>query len=54
MTELEVFRKSQKAVAEKQDTRLTLMPFLMKSVAAALIEMPAFNAALDSEGEALI
>ena len=54
ITELEAFRKSQKELALKQDIRLTLMPFLMKSVAAALKEMPAFNAALDSEGEALI
>ncbi|MEJ2621434.1 MAG: dihydrolipoyllysine-residue acetyltransferase [Candidatus Thiodiazotropha sp.] len=54
ITELEAFRKAQKSAAEKQDLRLTLMPFLMKSVAAALLEMPAFNASLDSEGEALI
>jgi pyruvate dehydrogenase E2 component (dihydrolipoamide acetyltransferase) len=54
ITELEAFRKAQKGAAEKQDLRLTLMPFLMKSVAAALVEMPAFNASLDSEGEALI
>jgi pyruvate dehydrogenase E2 component (dihydrolipoamide acetyltransferase) len=54
ITELASFRKSQKGLAEKEDIRLTLMPFLMKAVAAALAEMPAFNAAMDSEGEALI
>jgi pyruvate dehydrogenase E2 component (dihydrolipoamide acetyltransferase) len=54
ITELESFRQSQKASAEKQDVRLTLMPFLMKAVAAALVEMPVFNAALDSDGEALV
>jgi pyruvate dehydrogenase E2 component (dihydrolipoamide acetyltransferase) len=54
ITELEAFRKAQKSLAEQRDVRLTLMPFLMKSVAAALVEMPAFNASLDSEGEALI
>jgi pyruvate dehydrogenase E2 component (dihydrolipoamide acetyltransferase) len=54
ITELEAFRKSQKEFAQQQDVRLTLMPFLMKSVAAALKEMPSFNASLDSEGEALI
>ncbi|MCG8018775.1 MAG: 2-oxo acid dehydrogenase subunit E2, partial [Candidatus Thiodiazotropha sp. 'RUGA'] len=54
ITELEAFRKAQKALAEQRDVRLTLMPFLMKSVAAALAEMPAFNASLDSEAEALI
>ncbi|MES9940443.1 MAG: dihydrolipoyllysine-residue acetyltransferase [Candidatus Thiodiazotropha sp. 6PLUC2] len=54
ITELEAFRKSQKSIAEQQQIRLTLMPFLMKAVAAALVEMPAFNAALDSEGESLV
>ncbi len=54
ITELEAFRKAQKALAEQRDVRLTLMPFLMKSVAAALAEMPAFNASLNSEGDALI
>jgi pyruvate dehydrogenase E2 component (dihydrolipoamide acetyltransferase) len=54
ITELEAFRKSQKAVAEKQDVRLTFMPFLMKAVAAALKSMPVFNAALSAEGDALI
>jgi pyruvate dehydrogenase E2 component (dihydrolipoamide acetyltransferase) len=54
ITELEAFRKSQKESAQQRDIRLTLMPFLMKSVAVALYEMPRFNASLDREGEALI
>ncbi|MEJ2591883.1 MAG: dihydrolipoyllysine-residue acetyltransferase [Candidatus Thiodiazotropha sp.] len=54
ITELEAFRKSQKAIAERQDIRLTFMPFLMKAVAAALKEMPVFNAALTAEGDALV
>jgi pyruvate dehydrogenase E2 component (dihydrolipoamide acetyltransferase) len=54
ITELEAFRKSQKAAAEKQDVRLTFMPFLMKAVATALKSMPIFNAALSAEGDALI
>ncbi len=54
ITELEAFRKAQKAMAEKQDIRLTFMPFLMKAVAAALKQMPIFNAALAAEGDSLI
>jgi pyruvate dehydrogenase E2 component (dihydrolipoamide acetyltransferase) len=54
ITELEAFRKAQKAAAEKQEVRLTFMPFLMKAVAAALKQMPTFNAALSPEGDSLI
>ncbi|MCU7878788.1 MAG: dihydrolipoyllysine-residue acetyltransferase [Candidatus Thiodiazotropha sp. (ex Lucinoma borealis)] len=54
ITELEAFRKSQKEAASKQEIRLTLMPFLMKAVAAALKQMPGFNAALSADGESLI
>jgi pyruvate dehydrogenase E2 component (dihydrolipoamide acetyltransferase) len=54
ITELEAFRKGQKAAAEQQDIRLTFMPFLMKAVAAALQQMPIFNAALSPEGDSLI
>jgi pyruvate dehydrogenase E2 component (dihydrolipoamide acetyltransferase) len=54
ITELEAFRKAQKVEAEKQEVRLTFMPFLMKAVAAALKQMPIFNAALAPEGDSLI
>jgi pyruvate dehydrogenase E2 component (dihydrolipoamide acetyltransferase) len=54
ITELEAFRKSQKSVAEKQEIRLTFMPFLMKAVAAAIQSMPIFNAALSPDGESLV
>ncbi len=54
ITELEAFRKAQKGVAERQEIRLTFMPFLMKAVAAALRQMPIFNAALSPDGESLI
>ena len=54
ITELEAFRKAQKSQAEKQEIRLTFMPFLMKAVAAALNQMPIFNAALAPEGDSLI
>jgi pyruvate dehydrogenase E2 component (dihydrolipoamide acetyltransferase) len=54
ITELEAFRKQLKETAQKQEVRLTFMPFLMKAVAAALKEMPIFNAALSADGEDLI
>jgi pyruvate dehydrogenase E2 component (dihydrolipoamide acetyltransferase) len=54
ITELEAFRKQLKETAQQQEIRLTLMPFLMKAVAAALKEMPIFNAALSADGENLI
>jgi len=54
ITELETFRKQLKETAQKQEIRLTFMPFLMKAVAAALKEMPIFNAALSADGENLI
>ncbi len=54
ITELEAFRQSQKQAASGQDVRLTLMPFLMKAVAAALKKMPEFNAALSTDGDSLV
>lgn len=54
ITELEAFRKQQKSVAEKQDIKLTMLPFLMKACAAALKAFPDFNASLHPNGEQLI
>jgi pyruvate dehydrogenase E2 component (dihydrolipoamide acetyltransferase) len=54
ITELEAFRKAQKGDAERGGARLTLMPFLMKAVVAALRAMPQFNSALSADGERLV
>ena len=54
ITELEAFRKSQKAAAEKAGVKLTFMPFLMKALAAAMAEYPQFNASLSPDTEKLI
>ncbi|UCH41784.1 MAG: dihydrolipoyllysine-residue acetyltransferase [Gammaproteobacteria bacterium] len=54
ITELEAFRKSLAAEAEKKSVRLTPLVFLMKAVVSALREFPDFNASLDSSGENLI
>ncbi len=54
ITNLEAFRKDQKDYAEKQNIRLTFMPFLMKACAAALKAYPNFNSSLSADGESLI
>jgi pyruvate dehydrogenase E2 component (dihydrolipoamide acetyltransferase) len=54
ITDLEAFRVSLKAEAEKQKIKLTLMPFLIKAVVAALKAHPRFNASLAPNGEDLI
>ena len=47
ITELEVFRKSMKAEAERRGVKLTLLPFLIKASAHALAELPQVNASID-------
>lgn len=54
ITEVEAFRKSLKAEAEKQGARVTLLSFFMKACAATLKAYPTFNASLDGSGENLI
>ena len=49
ITEMEAFRKSQKAVAEKKGVRLTPLPFMLKACAYVLEALPQFNVALDME-----
>ncbi len=54
ITELETFRKSMKAEAEKAGVKLTPLPFLLKACAAALNAEPTFNVSLHSDGEHLV
>ncbi|MBR9912820.1 MAG: pyruvate dehydrogenase complex dihydrolipoyllysine-residue acetyltransferase [Gammaproteobacteria bacterium] len=54
ITELEEFRKSMKAEAEKRGVKLTPLPFLLKAAAAALVAEPSFNVSLHSDGEHLV
>jgi pyruvate dehydrogenase E2 component (dihydrolipoamide acetyltransferase) len=54
VTELEAFRKAQAAAAEAAGVRLTLVPFVMKAVIAALRAFPQFCASLDPGGEKLV
>jgi pyruvate dehydrogenase E2 component (dihydrolipoamide acetyltransferase) len=51
ITELEAFRESQKAKAEKQGFKLTPLVFLMKAVVAALKQFPDFNSSLSPDGQ---
>ncbi len=54
ITELEVFRKSMKAEAEKRGVKLTPLPFLLKAAAAALRHEPTFNVSLHADGEHMV
>jgi pyruvate dehydrogenase E2 component (dihydrolipoamide acetyltransferase) len=54
ITDLEDFRKSMLADAEKRGVKLTLLAFLMKAVVNALRNYPNFNASLSPDGENLI
>lgn len=54
ITELEAFRVTQRAVAEKAGTKLTVLPFLLKACAHLLRELPEFNSSLAPNGKELI
>ena len=54
ITDLEDFRQSLKAEAEKRGVKMTPMPFLLKACAAALRDNPKFNASLSADGESLV
>lgn len=54
ITDLEAFRKKEKANAEKQGFKLTPLVFIMKAAVAALKEYPRFNSSLAPDGENLV
>jgi len=54
ITELEVFRRSQKQAAEGQGVKLTFLPILLKAVAKALASYPSLKASLTADGEQLV
>ena len=54
ITDLEAFRVSLKAEAEKRGVRVTMLAFLMKALTSALKELPRFNSSLSPDGKALI
>lgn len=54
ITEMEDFRQSLKAEAEKRGVKVTFLAFIMKALVAALKAYPEFNASLSSDGSSLI
>jgi pyruvate dehydrogenase E2 component (dihydrolipoamide acetyltransferase) len=54
ITELEAFRKEQKAAAKEQGISLTPLAFIMKAVVRTLQEYPTLNSSLDPGGQHLI
>jgi len=51
---MEAFRKASQGEAEKADTKLTPVVFLIKAVVAGLKAFPHFNASLSPDGQTLI
>ncbi|MBD3655943.1 dihydrolipoyllysine-residue acetyltransferase [Marinobacter sp.] len=54
ITDMEAFRKSQKAAGEKKGVKLTPLPFLLKACAHALAQLPQFNVSLDMERKEVV
>ena len=54
ITDLETFRNSVKAEAEKRGSKLTPLPFIVKAVATALIAEPSFNVSVHHDGESIV
>jgi pyruvate dehydrogenase E2 component (dihydrolipoamide acetyltransferase) len=54
VSELEAYRRSQSAAAEAEGVKLTLIPFALKAVVAALRAFPQFCASLEPGGERLV
>ncbi|MGM0766431.1 MAG: dihydrolipoyllysine-residue acetyltransferase [Pseudomonadota bacterium] len=54
ITDMEDFRKSQKAAGEKKGVKMTPLPFLLKACATALAELPQFNVSLDMEKKEVV
>ncbi|AXS83205.1 dihydrolipoyllysine-residue acetyltransferase [Marinobacter sp. Arc7-DN-1] len=54
ITDMEEFRKAQKAAGEKKGVKMTPLPFLLKACATALAELPQFNVSLDMERKEVV
>jgi pyruvate dehydrogenase E2 component (dihydrolipoamide acetyltransferase) len=53
ISELEAFRATLKAEAERRNTKITPMPFIIKACAVALRDNPKLNSSLATQGEEL-
>jgi len=54
ITDMEAFRKGQRAAGEKKGVKMTPLPFILKACAAALAELPQFNVSLDLDRNEVI
>jgi pyruvate dehydrogenase E2 component (dihydrolipoamide acetyltransferase) len=54
VTELWKLREKEKKAAEKKGIKLTILPFIIKSVVAGLTEHPYLNATLEDENEEIV
>jgi pyruvate dehydrogenase E2 component (dihydrolipoamide acetyltransferase) len=54
VTELWKLREKEKKAAEKKGLKLTILPFIIKSVIAGLTEHPYLNATLEDENEEIV
>ncbi|MBO6851867.1 MAG: dihydrolipoyllysine-residue acetyltransferase [Marinobacter sp.] len=54
ISDMEDFRKSQKAAGEKKGVKMTPLPFLLKACATALAELPQFNVSLDMDRKEVV
>lgn len=54
ITDLEAFRKGLKPQMEQRGIKVSPLPFILKAIAAALKEVPAFNVSLGGDGETII
>ncbi|QSP95025.1 dihydrolipoyllysine-residue acetyltransferase [Marinobacter salinisoli] len=54
ITDMEAFRKAQKAAGEKRGVKMTPLPFLLKACATALAELPQFNVSLDMDKKEVV
>ena len=54
VTELWKMREKEKKAAEKRGIKLTILPFIIKSVIAGLTEHPYLNATLEDENEEIV
>jgi pyruvate dehydrogenase E2 component (dihydrolipoamide acetyltransferase) len=54
ITALEAHRQDAKGAAEKRGVKLTLLPYVIKAVVAALKQFPAFNCSYDDDKQELV
>jgi pyruvate dehydrogenase E2 component (dihydrolipoamide acetyltransferase) len=54
ITDLDAYRRDQADEARARGIKLTVLPFVLKAVAAALEAFPDFNASLDTDGTTLV